>query len=251
MYTMNLVSSKIDKQDPYGIFLPIKFSKERVKTIEINTTQLIKAFKYLKKGGTFLYISSSEVYSGNPLPCTEDEIGVTNPSHPRACYIEGKRCGEAICHAYAKDGCNVKIARLALAYGPGTKENDTRVINQFIQKALTTGNITLLDEGEAQRTYCYVTDAVEMMWKIMLHGKSIVYNVGGFSTLSILELAEEIAMITNASVTLPDDIKRLPGAPDNVQLDMTKTLREFDRSFVPIIEGLRRTINYQRQLYAN
>lgn len=232
-----------------GYGQPLKFTKDKIRTIEINTKTTIELFKYLKPGGKFLYISSSEVYSGAPAPYTEEMIGTTDPSHPRSCYIEGKRCGEAICQSYKDMGFDVKIARLALAYGPGTKKHDTRVINQFVEQGFT-GNIMLRDGGEALRTYIYITDAVDLMWKILLYGKDTVYNIGGFSTLSILELAEEIAKLMNATVTLPDISNELTGAPEDVRLDMTKTLSEFDRGFVTIATGLKETIEYQMELYA-
>lgn len=248
-FTVNMESADyITYGSGYG--QPQMFGKDKVRTIEINTTSLIKAFSYLKPGGTFLYISSSEVYSGNPLNCSEDEIGNTNPSHPRACYIEGKRAGEAICHSFAEQGYNVKIARLALAYGPGTKAGDTRVLNQFIEQACKTKNITMRDQGEALRTYCYIDDAVDMLWNILLNSRDMVYNIGGFSTLTILELAEEIAKLMNATVTLPEQQTGLSDAPMSVILDMSKYLKEFNKGFVPIVEGLKRTIAYQRKLYA-
>ncbi len=231
-----------------GYGQPLKFTQDKIKTIEINTKTTIELFKYLKPGGTFLYVSSSEVYSGNQLNCSEDEIGNTTPSHPRACYIEGKRCGEAICHSYRDSGYNVKIARLALAYGPGTKAHDTRVINQFIEQGFT-GNIVMRDGGEAIRTYLYIQDAVELLWNILLKGKDVVYNVGGFSTLTILELAEEIGKIMNATVTLPEISTGLKDAPQSVNIDMSKTLKEFDRGFTNLSTGLRKTIEYQKKFY--
>lgn len=224
-----------------GYGQPMKFIADKIKTIEINTKTTIELFKKLKPGGKFLYVSTSEVYSGARTPYKEDVLGTTTPSHSRACYIEAKRCGEAICHAYRDLGFDVKIARLSLAYGPA-KRGDSRVLNQFIEQGLT-GNITLRDGGHALRTYCYVKDAAELMWKILLQGKQTVYNVGGFSTVSILELAEQIGKIMNATVTLPDLDTTLDGAPENVCLDMNRTLDEFpDQSFTNLDKGLRATI---------
>lgn len=231
-----------------GYGQPLKFSEDKVRTIEINTTGLITAFKYLKPDGKFLFISSSEVYSGADSPHSEEMIGTTTPDHARACYIEGKRCGEAICHAYRKSGWDVKIARLALAYGPGTKENDTRVLNKFIQQGFD-GQITLRDGGEAIRTYLYIQDAVDLLWKILLNGRDSVYNVGGFSTLTIKELAEEIGRLMNANVTIPQINTGLSDAPQDVHLDMKKTLKEFTQGFTSLDKGLKKTIAYQKQLY--
>lgn len=223
-----------------GYGQPLKFCEDKLRTIEINTLSLIRAFSYLKPNGKFLYISSSEVYSGSETPYKEDIMGTTTPQHSRSCYIEGKRCGEAICQAFREKGVDVKIARLALAYG-ATKLGDSRVLNQFIEQGLK-GNITLRDSGSTIRTYCYIQDACELMWKILLNGKDVVYNVGGFSTISIADLAREIGHIMNATVTIPKEDTGLHDAPESVCLDMNKTLGEFQQFFTPLDYGLKKTI---------
>lgn len=223
-----------------GYGQPLKFTLDKIKTIEINTKTTIELFKKLKPDGKFLFVSTSEVYSGADTPYKEDIMGTTTPAHPRACYIEGKRCGEAICHAYKGLGYDVKIVRLSLAYGPA-KKGDTRVLNQLIEQGLT-GHIKLRDAGKAMRTYCYVKDAAELLWQILLNGKDVVYNVGGFSTVTIAELAQEIAKKMNASLLIPEDTNPLEGAPHNVCVDMTHTLTEFNVPFTSLDKGLRATI---------
>jgi len=230
-----------------GYGQPQMFSKDKMRTIQINTESLIDSFKLLKNGGKFLFISTAEVYSGAPSPHKETDIGTTTPQHPRACYIEGKRCGEAICMAYSEQGYDVKIARLALAYGPGTKKGDTRVINHFIEQALTRKAIIMKDDGSAMRTYLYVDDAVKMLLNILFEGTGVVYNVGGFSRVSIKDLAHGIAILTGSAVM--EGQKSLEGSPDDVALDMTKYINKFGGSFTPLSIGLRNTIEYQKQLY--
>lgn len=230
-----------------GYGQPQMFSKDKIETIEINTIDTGLWLDLLDENGRFLFVSTSEVYSGAHPPYREEDIGTTTPQHPRACYIEGKRCGEAIVMAYREQGYDAKIARLALAYGPGTKVGDTRVLNQLIEQALTTGRIKLLDDGSAKRTYVYVDDAAEMMLDILFEGKEAVYNVGGFSETTILDLAYVIAAMTGAEVALGD--KPLDGAPENVRLDMTRTLTEFPRDLMSLTDGLFNTIAYQRTLY--
>lgn len=231
-----------------GYGQPQMFGKDKIRTIGINTTYThVLINDFLKEGGKFLFISSSEVYSGAPSPHKETDIGTTTPQHPRACYIEGKRCGEAICMAYLEQGYDVKIARLALAYGPGTKKGDTRVLNQFIEQALTTKEIHLKDDGSAVRTYCYIDDAVEMLLNILFYGKDCVYNVGGVSTLTIKDVAEYIGEITKSTVYLGD--KSLAGSPDSVKLDLIKYLDEFPKQFVDFGIGIQKTIDYQKKLY--
>lgn len=227
-----------------GYGQPLKFSQDKLKTIQINTELTDILLEMLKPDGKFLFISTSEVYSGAKSPYKETDIGTTTPQHPRACYIEGKRCGEAICMSSGRD---VKIARLALAYGPGTKVHDTRVLNQFIEQALTTGKIVMKDKGEAIRTYGYVEDVADQLLKILFYGKDVVYNVGGVSCVTIKELADQIAEITKAEVVTGE--QGLIGAPEDVQLDLSKVINEFGMEFTPITYGLLETINYQKKLY--
>ncbi len=237
-----------------GYGQPGRFMEDQIKTIELNTTATLNLFKKLKKGGKFLFISTSEVYSGLPHPSfKETEIGTTNTNHPRSCYIEGKRCGEAIVNAYRQKGVNAKSARLSLAYGPGTKPGDARAINSFIYRGIKEGKITLMDQGEAKRTYCYVADAVEIMWNILFKGVDPIYNVGGFSKTTIGELAKKIGSSLNVPVLFPStSINTLSGAPEDVSLDMSKVEKEFNKKeFVSLDEGLSKTIEWQKNLYAN
>lgn len=234
-----------------GYGQPGKFMENPIKTIQINTSATLDLFEHLNKGGSFLFLSSSEVYSGlsNP-PFNESQIGSTNTDHPRSSYIEGKRTGETICNAYRRLGINAKSARLSLAYGPGTKQHDKRVLNNFIEKALTQGKIDMLDQGEAKRTYCYITDAVEILWNILLFGKDNVYNVGGVSRITIAELAKLIAKETGVSVVFPKNQSDFLGAPGDVYLDLTKVEQEFNKhQFVSLEDGIRTTINWQKNLY--
>lgn len=234
-----------------GYGQPGKFMENTIKTIQINTSATLDLFEHLNKNGSFLFLSSSEVYSGllNP-PFSESQMGNTTSDHPRASYIEGKRLGETICNEYRKLGINAKSARVSLAYGPGTKQHDKRVLNNFIEKALTLGKIEMLDQGEAKRTYCYITDAVELLWNILLFGKDAVYNVGGESRVTIAELAKLIAKEIGVSVVFPKNSSNLLGAPDDVYLDLTKVKEEFRKfKFVSLEKGIKTTINWQKKLY--
>lgn len=235
-----------------GYGQPGKFMENPMATLKLNTAATFELLSKLQSGGRFLFISTSEVYSGLPHPpFRETQIGTTNTDHLRSCYIEAKRCGEAICHAARKQGVAATAARLALAYGPGTQPDDQRVINTFIRRALTEKAIRLMDRGEANRTYCYVADAVRIMWRILLAGKEVVYNVGGNSTTTIAGLAELIGRITGVPVIFPKDATPLAGAPEDVRLDMSRYEAEFGPlTFVNLEEGVRRTIEWQKGLYS-
>ena len=232
---------------------PGKFMEFPEVTIKLNTTvTLFLLENILNKGGRFLFLSTSEVYSGLPSPpFSEGQIGSTSPNHPRACYIEAKRCGEAIINIFRQKGIMAVSARLSLAYGPGTRNDDRRVLNNFIEKALINKEIKLMDAGLAKRTYCFVSDAVNMMWKILFEGKECVYNIGGKSSVTIIELAEIIGELTNVQVIAPK-IGAVPvtGAPEDVRLDLTRFVKEFgEPDFCELEKGLIKTIEWQSSMY--
>ncbi len=234
-----------------GYAQPAIFMANPAATFQVNTAATATLLQKLKPGGAFLYLSSSEVYSGlKKSLVNESEIGTTTPLHPRACYIEGKRGGETICNAFRSQGVRAVSARLALAYGSGTRKGDKRAMNSFIEKALCSGRIDLMDAGKAIRTYCYVSDAVELMWQAALHGTQPVYNIGGHSTVTIAELAVLVGKITGVPVSFPATQSEVAGAPEEVRLDLTRIQKEFNKAeFVGLQAGLEATIGWQRELY--
>jgi UDP-glucuronate decarboxylase len=233
-----------------GYAQPALFTANPAETIRINTTLTQTLLDQLRPGGKFLFISSSEVYSGLGGLVTESSIGNTTPLHPRAGYIEGKRCGEAIINAYRQAGVQAKSARLSLAYGPGTRKNDQRAMSQFIRQALTENRIELKFSGREPRTFCYISDAMQMLWQVCLHGKHPVYNVGGRSVTNMAGVASHIAWLTGAELSIPLEETEMNGAPKVVSMDISRIETEFGkRSFIPLEEGLKRTIDWQRSLY--
>ncbi len=234
-----------------GYGQPGKFLEDKIKTITLNTTSTINLFNKLNKDGKFLFVSTSELYSGLDYEnISESQMGTTNTDHPRSCYIEGKRCGESICHSYISKGYDVKIVRLSLAYGPGTKKNDHRVLNSIIEKGLTKDKIELMDDGSAVRTYCYITDTIEMFWNVLLFGKYNLYNIGGKSVTTILDLAKLIGYILNKDVNTPLTNKELVGNPKVVNISIDRYLNEFNKKeFVSLNDGINNTIEWQKKLY--
>jgi len=235
-----------------GYAQPKKFTEDKLNTILLNTKTTSELFKLLNPGGSFLFLSTSELYSGlDSENITEDEIGTTTPDHPRSCYIDAKRCGESIVHSFKERGFNAKIARVSLSYGPGTKKNDSRVMSDFVTKALANNQINLMDDGQSIRTYCYVSDTTEMLWNILLHGKDTVYNVAGTSKISILGMANKIAEILNCEVSCPkDNANTLQGNPKIVNLSLHKYISEFDKKeFVPIDYGIETSVEWIKTFY--
>lgn len=235
---------------------PEIFMKNFSETIRLNvltTENLLKKAK--ADGAKFLFLSSSEVY-GNPdpahIPTPEDYPGLCPPLSLRSVYAESKRTGETLCSAYQKlESVDAKIARISMSYGPGLTIRDKRVMGQFLKEALCNGKITMLDDGKKVRTFCYAADCAAMLLSVLLHGKDIVYNVGGTDRLTIRQLAEEICRQTGSSLTvgqprLPSE-KEVEVSPEAVELDLTKIRSEFDLPpFMPFREGLARTIAWNR-----
>ena len=234
-----------------GYAQPLRFVTNPAATVQLNTERTHKLLQSLRTGGRFLFTSSSEVYSGNTKQVvTEDDIGTTTPYHPRACYIEGKRCGEAICHAYRKAGVRAVSARLGATYGPGTRKDDKRVLNTLIEQALTTGKIEREYPGHDSRAYCYVSDAVKMLWQVLLNGSYPVYNVSGVELASVTTMAYAIGAITKAVVMPSKQLYELPGSAKSPSLSMKRFGDEFGSlNQIKFSEGLRRTIEWQKGLY--
>jgi UDP-glucuronate decarboxylase len=236
-----------------GYGQPQKFLENEISTIMMNTAVTDALLKKLAKDGSFVFISTSEIYSGSKeTPYKESIVGQTNTDHPRACYIEGKRCGEAIVNAYHKQGFDAKSIRLALAYGPGVRLDDRRVMNEVIKKGLIDQKIALMDSGVSLRTYIYITDAVEFMFKILLKGKSNIYNLSGKSRTSIAQMAQFIGQCTSAPLSIPQSDVGLAGAPEDVSLSLDRLLGEFPKeNFVSFEAGVQTVIAWYRLLLDN
>lgn len=233
-----------------GYGQPSKFLENALGTIKINCDVTSILAEKTRRGGRFVFFSSSEIYSGlNTFPNFETEVGTTDPYHPRAAYIEGKRMGETITFlARKKFGISSTSLRIALVYGPGTKKGDTRVLNSFISRALKDGKLTMLDRGEALRTYCFVDDAIRMVINIAEQGEHAVYNLGGIEMVSIRELGEMISSIIGCTFEIPDQDLGLASAPNIVKLNMDRTLESVNNrfEFTPFAVGLRKTIEWQK-----
>jgi nucleoside-diphosphate-sugar epimerase len=235
-----------------GYGQPIKFLEDQTKTIEINTFSTKKLFDLIKEGGTYSFFSTSEIYSGNENDeITEDMIGTTTPQHPRACYIESKKCGETLCHIMAASkNVNLKILRLSLAYGPLTKKHDTRAINSFIEKSIKEEYLKLLDEGEAVRTYGFISDILKIFFDILIYGKYDTYNLCGETEISIYDLANKISSKFGKK-TIKTKNTSLVGSPKKVKISLRRYYNEFGKNvnFTSLDEGLESTISWQKKIY--
>jgi UDP-glucuronate decarboxylase len=235
---------------------PGKFLQNYSETIHLNTTATENLLQKAKKDGAkFLYLSSSEVY-GNPdeknIPTSEDYPGLCSPVSVRSVYSESKRMGETLCFAYKNfEAVEVKVARVAMSYGPGVSIHDERVMGQFMNQALSGKKIVMLDDGYKERTFCYVADCVLLLLNVLLYGRDFVYNVGGGERITIRKLAEEICALTGSTLSVGVSVERpaqnVEVSPKLIELDISKISKEFDLPpFKPFREGLKRTIEWNQ-----
>jgi nucleoside-diphosphate-sugar epimerase len=234
-----------------GYGQPEKFMEDPYLTIELNTH--ITNLLLKKTRDKFLFISTSEIYSGlNKSEFCENEVGSSNTDHPRAPYIESKRLGESLTLLANKNyKINANVARLSLAYGPGVKLNDSRVLNQLIHRGLTEHKIILRDSGKNIRNYLYISSAVYMLILILIRGKGEIYNVGGESEVSIRELGGKIAHYLQVDFDFPlDKVEHI--SPINVKLNLEKTISLIGPiKFSGIDDGLLSTIEWYKFLLKN
>ena len=226
---------------------PGKFVTKSIDTLALNGPVVIELTKLLEANGTFVFLSTSEIYSGSKSnPNSENDLGNVQINSARGAYVYGKMFGE-VALLQLNEKFRVRIGRIALSYGPGTKLHDSRVLNQLIQRGIEEKRIILADTGNAIRTYCYVRDTVEMLLKIAFWGQSEIYNIGGVSKVSIRELGKEISRIMKVPFSYPSISKNHLEAPKQVQLDISKFQNEFGEiDFISLQEGLSRTIEWQK-----
>ena len=232
---------------------PLRFMADPLLALRSASYGLMALLEKCNVGGRFMFLSSSEVYIDSPHtpPLREDQVGMIDPYHPRACYIMGKLYGEAMTYLYRGKGISTVAVRHGITYGPGARKGDKRSWAAFIERAVTTSRLELLDSGAAVRGFCYMTDGIELILQALLDGTQPVYNIAGRDNLSIRELAGVISQITGAELVLPpNDDLGVKGTPMDVRLDASLIEAEFGKTdYVPIEEGMRRTIDWWKEVY--
>lgn len=228
---------------------PVHYQFDPVQTTKTSVHGAINMLGLAKRTrAKILQASTSEVY-GDPEvhPQTEDYWGNVNPLGPRACYDEGKRCAETLFFDYHRQhNVAIKVARIFNTYGPRMHPNDGRVVSNFIVQALKGEDITLYGDGEQTRSFCYVSDLVEGLIRLMNTGDEVTgpINLGNPGEFTIRQLAEKIIEMTGARSKLVH--KPLPqDDPRQRQPDITRARETLD--WVPAValdEGLKPTIEY-------
>ena len=226
---------------------PVHYQKHPVQTTKtsvIGTTNMLGLAKRLDV--PILQASTSEVYGDpNISPQSEEYWGNVNPIGLRACYDEGKRVAETLCFDYNRQyGVQTKVVRIFNTYGPSMQFDDGRVVSNFILQALTNRNITIYGDGSQTRSFCYVSDLVEGLIKMIETPSQITgpINLGNPNEMTILSLAETIIKLTNSNSKIVKE--DLPSDdPRQRQPDISKAERILNwKPVVSLDAGLKETI---------
>ncbi len=230
---------------------PIDYLKIPIQTLKVGslgTHNLLGLAK--EKKARIMIASTSEVY-GDPLvhPQTEDYYGNVNTIGPRGVYDEAKRFQESITMAYHRfHGVETRIARIFNTYGPRMRLNDGRVIPAFIGQALRGEDLTVFGDGSQTRSFCYVDDEIEGLYRLLLSDYVAPVNIGNPDEISILDFAQEILKLTNSNQKIV--LKPLP-KDDPMQrqpnIDRAKKILGWEPK-VSRAEGMKKTYDYFKSL---
>jgi len=228
---------------------PIDYLEKPIQTLKVGSLGTHKTLGVAKdKKARYLIASTSEVY-GDPLvhPQKEDYWGNVNPVGPRGVYDEAKRFAEAMTMAYQRfHGVETRIVRIFNTYGERMRVNDGRVVPAFISQALRNEPLTVFGDGSQTRSFCYVSDLVEGIYRLLMSDEPMPTNIGNPSEMTVLQFAEEIKRLVGT--TAPIEFRPLPEDDPKIRrpdIGKARALLGWEPR-VPLEEGLQRTIDYFR-----
>ena len=230
---------------------PIDYYELPIETLKVGSYGTHNALELARANGArFFLASTSEVY-GDPLehPQRESYWGNVSSIGPRSVYDEAKRYAEAVTMAYHRRyELDTRIVRIFNTYGPRMRPHDGRVVTNFIVQALTGEPLTVYGDGSQTRSFCYVDDEVEGLYRLFMHGDSQPTNIGNPVEYTVKQLAEIVLELTGSSA--PISVQPLPTHDPKVrQPDITRARAMLGwEPRVPVREGIARTIDYFRML---
>lgn len=230
---------------------PIDYLKIPIQTLKVGSLGTHNCLGLAKaKGARMLIASTSEIY-GDPLvhPQTEEYWGNVNPIGPRGVYDEAKRFQEAITMAYHTfHGLETRIVRIFNTYGPRMRLNDGRALPAFIGQALRGEDLTVFGDGSQTRSFCYVDDLIEGIYRLLLSDYALPVNIGNPNEITLLDFAEEVLKLTGSTVKIVH--KPLPkDDPKQRKPDISKVKEILNWSpTIDRAEGLKRTYAYFKAL---
>jgi dTDP-glucose 4,6-dehydratase len=230
---------------------PIDYLKFPIQTLKVGALGTHNVLGVAKaKGARFLMASTSEVY-GDPLehPQKETYWGNVDPIGPRGVYDEAKRFAEAMVMAYHRyHSVDTRIVRIFNTYGPRMRLDDGRVVPNFIGQALRGEPLTIYGDGTQTRSFTYVSDEVEGIYRLLMSDEHDPVNIGNPQEMTIVEFADLINELTgNPAGTVYQEGKRIKGDPQTRKPDITKAKRILGwEPTVDVVDGMTRTIAHFR-----
>jgi dTDP-glucose 4,6-dehydratase len=232
---------------------PIDYLELPIQTLKVGSLGTHKTLGLAKaKGARYFLASTSEVY-GDPLvnPQPESYWGNVNPVGPRGVYDEAKRFGEAMTMAYHRvHGLDVRIVRIFNTYGPRMRPHDGRVVSNFIRQALADEPLTIYGDGSQTRSFCYVSDEIDGIYRLLMSDWVGPMNIGNPDEMTVRELADVVLELTGSGSRI--EVRPLPQDDPQVRRPMIDRAREVLgwEPRVSLRDGLRTTIEYFRSLEA-
>ncbi|HEY6627342.1 MAG TPA: UDP-glucuronic acid decarboxylase family protein [Ignavibacteriaceae bacterium] len=230
---------------------PVDYLQLPIQTLKVGSLGTHKALGLAKeKKARFLLASTSEVYGDPEIhPQPEEYWGNVNPIGPRGVYDEAKRFAEALVMAYHRyHNLETRIVRIFNTFGPRMRAKDGRAIPNFIMQALTGQPITVYGDGSQTRSFCYITDQVDGLYKLLMSEEDEPVNIGNPEEIPLIEIAKEIIELTNSKSKII--FEELPvNDPKVRQPDITKARTKL--GWEPKVnrrEGLKKTIQYFKEL---
>ena len=232
---------------------PVDYLRFPIETLRVGSLGTQHALDLAReKKARFLIASTSEVY-GDPLehPQTESYWGNVNPIGPRSVYDEAKRYGEAVTMAYHRTyGLDTRIARIFNTYGPRMRPDDGRVVSNFIVQALAGEPLTVYGDGGQSRSFCYVSDEVEGLFRLFQRGDAQPTNIGNPGEFTVRELATMVLELTGSRSEI--EFRDLPVDDPKVRkpdIARARSMLQWEPT-VDLRTGLTRTIAHFRSLHA-
>jgi len=233
---------------------PIYYQHNAIRTVKANTIGVINILGLAKKHkARILQASTSEIY-GNPLehPQTESYWGNINCTGIRSCYDEGKRCAETLFFDYQRQNkVDIRVARIFNTYGPNMRPDDGRVVSNFIVQAIKEEDITIYGDGSQTRSFCYVSDLIDGLIKLMEKNNFFgPVNLGNPIEFSMKEISEKILLLLNSKSKII--YKDLPSDdPQRRKPDISLAKRQLNwQPSINLDEGLITTIDYFKKILA-
>lgn len=232
---------------------PIAYQKDPVRTIETNFLGMINLLHLAKEtGARILQASTSEIY-GDPTksPQSEDYWGNVNPIGIRSCYDEGKRAAETLCFDYKRQyGLDSRVVRIFNTYGPNMAIGDGRVVSNFIVQALKGLPLNLYGNGSQSRSFCYVSDLIDGIYKVLMLEREIStpINLGNPNEFTVRELAEIVLELTNSrSSTVNNPLPQDDPKQRKPDISLANSLLNWNPK-IQLREGIEKTIDYFKKI---